>query len=79
MSDLGIGAIVGLAIVLVVLLIAAPLLVWHFLVFPNVDGFVNDLSFYEQDAESQHFLYWFWFWTIAFSGMALTGTKIKTS
>ncbi len=66
MSAIQGGAVVGV-IALFVLLVLAPLIIYHFLVAPNVDGFFNDLSWYNSDKESAHFLYWFWFWAIAFS------------
>ena len=63
------GAIVGV-VGLIVLLVIAPLLIFHFLISPNIDGFFNDLDFYNADAESSHYLYWFFFWGVALSGLA---------
>ena len=71
------SALVGIIILLAVAFIAIPLLVYHFLVFPNVDGFINDLAFYNADETSQHFLYWFWFWTVAFGGGIIVSSKVK--
>lgn len=57
----------GLAVAaaLMVLVVSIPLLVWHVLVFPNLDGVVQDLDWYNYDSQSQHFLYWLGFWFIA--------------
>ena len=60
-SSLAIG---GGIVVLFVLLVCAPLIIYHFLISPNIDGVFNDLSFYEADEESSHFLYWFFFWGV---------------
>lgn len=43
-----------------------PILIYHFLIFPNIDGVVQDLSWYNYDIQSQHYLYWLGFW---FSGI----------
>ena len=55
-------------IVLIPFVVSIPLLIYHFLIFPNFDGFMQDLSIYNYDGESQHFLYWsgFWFITLVF-------------
>lgn len=71
------GVLLGI-IALFAIAISIPLLIYHFLVFPNVDGFINDLGFYNADEQSQHFLYWFWFWTIAFGSGFVVSTRIKT-
>lgn len=69
--ELGDNIGAGIIILLIGVFLAAPLLVYHFLVFPNIDGVFNDLSFYENDGQSQHFLYWFFFWG-AFTGGSVT-------
>ena len=74
MGDTALGA--GI-IFLIILAISAPLLIYHFLIFPNVDGFFNDLDFYSSDETSQHFLYWFFFWNIAFGSGIVVVTKVK--
>lgn len=70
------------AIALTVLLFAgfgtAGLLVYHFLVFDNFQGFIEDLSFYQQDDQSAHFLYWFFFWSIIIFSGILAKTQVKT-
>ena len=50
------------------LAISIPLLIYHFLMFPNLDGVVQDLSWYNYDEESQHFVYWFGFWFMGIFG-----------
>lgn len=55
----------------VILLISAPLLIYHFLIFPNVDGVIQNITWYVYDDMSQHFVYWFFFWGTAIGG-ALT-------
>lgn len=64
------GATVSGIIVLVVLLVCAPLVIYHFLIFPNIDGVAQDLSFYNYDVDSSHFLYWFFFWGVGGIGLA---------
>ncbi len=54
--------------------IAVPVLIYHFLVFPNVDGVAQDLSWYNYDDSSQHFLYWLGFWSSAIIGGILGGS-----
>jgi hypothetical protein len=66
----------GIGILLIIAIIAIPLLVFHFLISPNIDGFFNDLSFYEADKESAHFLYWFFFWGVA-STSAFSALKVR--
>jgi len=72
---LGEGAGITGVIVLFVLIIASPLLIYHFLIAPNIDGFFNDLDFYQADENSAHFLYWFFFWGIAWGAFG-TATRI---
>lgn len=64
-------------IVLIVLCISAPLIIYHVLIFPNVEGFFNDLDFYTPDESSQHFLYWFFFWNIAFGSGLVVVSKVN--
>jgi len=60
-------------------IIAIPLLIYHFLIFPNIDGVIQDLSWYTYDSTSQHFVYWFFFWGVtissAYSSFTLFGGK----
>lgn len=70
------GAILGV-LALIVLIILAPLIIYHFLVAPNVIGVFEDFDFYNADKESAHFLYWFWFWSVAFS-TTITFLKINS-
>jgi len=48
--------------------VAIPILIYHFLVFPNIDGVVQDLSWYNYDNNSQHFLYWLGFYSSGIVG-----------
>ena len=41
---------------------AIPILIYHFLIFPNIDGVIQDLDWYNYDDSSQHFMYWLGFW-----------------
>jgi hypothetical protein len=72
------GPVLGI-IGAIALVIAIPILIWHFLIFPNLDGVVQDLEWYNYDMESQHFLYWLGFWTIGLSsgifGLSKSGGK----
>jgi len=54
----------GIAVIVAAIssLVAVPLLMYHFLIFPNIDGVVQDLSWYHYDNSSQHFLYWMGFY-----------------
>jgi len=63
----------------VISLIAIPLLIFNFLIFPNIDGVFQDLSWYNYDGMSQHFLYWFFFWGVAGTGALGTLTLVKSS
>jgi len=65
--------------VCIALLIAAPLLIFTFLIFPNIDGVLQDISWYNYDDMSQHFLYWFFFWGVAGGGALGTLTLVKSS
>jgi len=58
-------------------IVSIPLLAYHFWIFPNFDGFMADLSIYNYDGESQHFLYWsgFWLITLVFSVAAIMVSK----
>jgi len=72
------NASVGIGVVgLIILIIAIPLIVYHFLIYPNVEGFFGDLDFYNPDGDSNHFLYWFWFWNIAFSSGLVVVSRVK--
>ena len=56
--------------------IAIPILIYHFLIFPNIDGVVQDLTWYAYDNQSQHFIYWFGFWSSAIFGGVL-GSSLR--
>lgn len=53
---------------IIIFLIILPLLIYTFLVFPNLDGVIQDLSWYNYDKDSQHYLFWFGFWMIFYFG-----------
>jgi len=63
----------------IISLIAIPLLIFNFLIFPNIYGVFLDLSFYNSDPMSQHFLYWFFFWGVAGGGALGTLTLVKSA
>ena len=68
----------GILSAILMFVLVVPILVYHFLVFPNFDGIAQDLTFYKYDTSSQHFLYWAGFWTIAILsgfGFAITSSK----
>lgn len=69
------GAVVGglMAVILVV-----PLLVYHFLMFPNLNGVVQDLAWYNYDDQSEHFLYWFGFWFMGVFGFLIGNGWLKS-
>lgn len=67
-----------LMIALFALSIVVPLLVYHFLIFPNVDGVAQDLSWFNYDGQSQHFLYWLGFWSIVILA-AITCLNVKAN
>ena len=73
--SLALLAIVGL----VILVITIPLLVYHFLIFPNIDGVLQDLRWYNYDDQSQHFIYWFFFWGVAFGSAVGTKGLVKNT
>lgn len=52
------------AIFIFALIVVGGMLIYHFLIFPNIDGVAQDTSFYNYDNDSQHYLYWFGFWMI---------------
>lgn len=54
--------------------IAIPILIYHFLIFPNFDGVIQDLSWYKYDDQSQHFLYWVGFYSSGIFG-AILGSR----
>lgn len=64
---------------LIALVIAAPLLIYHFLVFPNINGVTQDIEWYNYDDDSEHFLYWFGFWVIVLFGAFYSGSKASSS
>lgn len=72
------GTAFGLVFVLILVVTAIGLGVYHLLVFPNLDGVAQDLSWYNYDDQSQHFLYWFGFWSIILFGGILSTTKATT-
>jgi hypothetical protein len=53
------------------------LLVYHFLIFSNIDGIAHNISFYKYDGNSQHFIYWTFFWLIVILGSTRVAVKIK--
>jgi len=71
------------ALVLTLLLFGAVcaggLLIYHFLVFDNFQGFIEDFSFYQQDEQSAHYLYWFFFWSIVLFSGVMARTSVKTN
>jgi len=71
------SAVVGLFAVLVILAICIPLAIYHFLVFPNLDGFLQDVEWFVYDSDSQNFIYWLFFWTIVFFGSKSTSATFK--
>ncbi len=77
MGNIG-SATIGIGLVgLVILILALPLIVYHFLIFPNVEGFFGDLDLYNPDESSPHFLYWFFFWNIAFGSGIVVVSRVK--
>lgn len=64
---------------LIPLFIAIPLLIYHFLIFPNIDGVMHDLTIYQVDSDSQHYLYWSGFWGFGILGGILGGSVVKSS
>lgn len=60
----------GVLILFFAIFVSIGLAAYHFLIFDNVQGFFEDLDFYNPDDQSQHYLYWFFFWSIVlFSGV----------
>ncbi len=57
--------------VIISVFVAIPILIYHFLIFPNFDGVVQDLSWYNYDDQSQHFLYWVGFYSSGIFGAIL--------
>lgn len=64
---------------LIALVVFLPLIIYHFLVFPNINGVAQDLEWYLYDNESEHFLYWFGFWMIVLFGAFYGGSKVASS
>ena len=65
----------GVVAIMIVVVTAIGLGVYHFFVFPNVDAVAQDIRWYNYDDESQHYLYWFWFWLIVLFGGLLASAK----
>lgn len=59
---------VFLIIGVIPLFVAIPILIYHFLVFPNIDGMIQDISWYNYDSQSQHYLYWIGFYASGIFG-----------
>lgn len=68
----------ALLIGLIPVFIAIPILIYNFLVFPNIDGVAQDLSWYNYDVESQHYLYWLGFWTSGLLG-GIFGASLRSN
>lgn len=69
------GSIIGAIIVVIILI---PLLIWTFLIFPNVDGMMQDLDWYKYDDMSSHYIFWTGFWLlIVGSGGGIIGLLSK--
>jgi len=68
------------AIIVIGAIVGILLGVYHFLIFPNVDGVAQDIDWYNYDKDSQHFIYWFWFWTVGIGtgGGLLTMARQKS-
>lgn len=66
-----------LMLILTPVIVAIPILIYHFLIFPNFDGIAQDISIYNYDEQSQHYLYWSGFWSIAitFTGLGIAVSK----
>ena len=58
--------------------VAIPILIYHFLIFPNIDGVVQDLSWYNYDNQSQHFLYWVGFYGSGVVGGILGSSSVRS-
>ncbi len=58
--------------------IALPIVMYHFLIFPNIDGVIQDVSWYNYDAQSQHFLYWTGFYASGIVG-GILGASVRSS
>lgn len=68
----------GLVFLMILIVTGIGLAVYHFLVFPNVDGVAQDLEWFNYDGNSQHFLYWFGFWSIILFGGILSSAKVNS-
>lgn len=53
------------------------LVLYHFLIFPNIDGLSHNITFYKYDSNSQHFIYWTFFWLIVILGSTRVAVNIK--
>ena len=58
--------------------IAAPILIYHFLFFPNLNGVMMDIEWYIYDNESQHYLYWFGFYASGVLG-GILGASMRST
>lgn len=67
----------GVIIAIIIIVPLVSLLVWTFLIFPNIDGIAQDLSWYRYDNQSQHYLYWSGFWILLIVG-GIGGATIST-
>ena len=68
----------ALIVGLMALFVVIPLLIYTFLIFPNFDGVMQDLTWFKYDSNSQHYLFWFGFWFVAiFGGRMAYGSAKK--
>ena len=54
----------ALTLAIILAILAVPILVYTYLIFPNFDGLAQDISWFKYDDQSQHYLYWAGFWII---------------
>ena len=64
---------------LIPVFVAIPILIYHFLIFPNLDGVVQDISWYNYDNQSQHFLYWIGFYSSGIVGGILGSSSVRSN
>jgi len=69
------GSLIGGLIIFIILL---PLLFWWILIFPNVDGVMQDVDWFNYDDESGHYIFWSGFWLLMV-GSTLGAIKSVTS
>ena len=67
-----------LILVIIPAFVAIPILIYHFLIFPNLDGVIQDFSWDNYDDQSQHFLYWVGFYSTGIFG-AILGSSARSS